>query len=96
MNTNSKPTSGPWMSDSSDTYSIVAPSAGGRIIAEIHGENHEASARLIAAAPEMLEALKTSLGEILASDRWDDQNDVTCMRVDRLRALIARVEGGDE
>jgi hypothetical protein len=45
----------------------------------------EANARLIAAAPELLEALK---------DAVDGEGDMTAERIARWRAAIAKAEGG--
>ena len=50
-----KHTPGPWTVESNDTRYIVG---GGYWIAQMHGGNSEANARLIAAAPDMAKALR--------------------------------------
>lgn len=55
----------------------------------IHSENPEADARLIAAAPEMLEALELVVGS-LSFDREDDASKEVMRRVD---AAISKAEG---
>jgi hypothetical protein len=51
-------TQGTWAVDSAHDQVVVANSFGNVAIAETYGEDWEANARLIAAAPEMLEALQ--------------------------------------
>ena len=51
-------TPGPWAFDSAHDQVIVESGFGNVAIAETYGEDWEANARLIAAAPEMLEALQ--------------------------------------
>lgn len=70
-------TPGPWSTHMCDDTSIV--DRDGRDIAQICGDYRhpdiwpvtEANARLIAAAPEMLEALKIALAAFKAQDRMD-------------------------
>ena len=67
MNKSNKPTytSGPWeVGDDSVTGRYVYDPKGERIVAEAYPDEHqdyEANARLIAAAPEMLEALERTV-----------------------------------
>lgn len=60
-------------------------------------KQHEANARLIASAPELLEALKTLLAGVV----WDSDKDVPiiewCTRSDEIkaaRAAVAKAENG--
>jgi hypothetical protein len=52
--------------------------------------NHEANARLIAAAPELLAAAKACMSPMLAIA----PHGVTCEARDMLAAAIAKAEGG--
>lgn len=76
-----KHTPGPWQisvtSDDGD-YIFYGVEADGVAIADVYrGEKHEANARLIAAAPEMYEAMRrfrnAFVGWIEARDSWDDE-----------------------
>lgn len=66
-------------------HAVIGPN--GLPVAEMHIGAVQANARLIAAAPEMLEALK-----ILAR-AWQREHGSSFEKVD---ALIARIEGGGE
>lgn len=89
-------TPGPWddcaPGDYSDFngHSIVILSAVSHRVAVVQGDDKEAiaNARLIAAAPGLLEALKAIIEE-------QDQNEgyCTCKTYDAARAAIAKAEG---
>jgi len=96
-----KPTSGPWFV-APDGFSVTDK----RVWLDEEGARHgetpnivifaetKANARLIAAAPEMLEALKA----FLAYDEQDGESDVEMMLAygkarDMARAAIAKAEG---
>ena len=57
-------TPGPWAFDSAHDQVIVESGFGNVAIAETYGEDWEANARLIAAAPEMLEAISAVINSI--------------------------------
>ena len=94
----SKHTPGPWMIGSSDLkvsmlsvhcrdtkrkHSTIC-----RMVSTKHGMDifeGEANARLIAAAPELLEALKNL---VLCSERWEDTH--TALVMEAARAAIAK------
>lgn len=114
-----KPTPGPWSfrwETSAQDWAIVTDSAG-RIIANVNTETGpspvsapamqvmpaEANARLIAAAPDMLEALegllaaKRDLDEHPDSDtsgRWERKLYAVQAAWDAARAAIAKARGG--
>jgi hypothetical protein len=81
----SKHTPGPWRVN---VAAIVAPNAplGRRTIAtSVHGAN----ARLIAAAPELLEALRDLFRAV---ESWDDPEAFDAEEFRRARALLARLD----
>ena len=102
----SKHTPGPYKADtvSADTGDIGVSALDGRIVvASVHNgasaisllrdgtaETQWANARLIAAAPEMLEALTVALGHMTGGmdGEWRD-----CDPVELIRAAIAKAEG---
>ena len=55
------------------------------------GENGEANARLIAAAPDLIEALQAILSEVDA--RFLDRQDPLLVQAENARAAIAKAEG---
>lgn len=82
-------TPGPWRYDYAPGYcgELLAPN--GTTLAEFVTEPSEADARLIAAAPELLEALNAMLTHMgMDEDEW---NKVT---FDQARAAIAKANGG--
>jgi len=96
----SKHTPGPWEASEGETYRRYDIEAVGGIIAQTEGdtETDEANANLIAAAPDMLKALKDSIllirhwgsGEALSDARiWEKQESV-CKAI---CAAIAKAEG---
>ena len=58
--------------------------------------DQEANARLIAAAPDLVEALDEMLREFGVDGHGAEFEDGECMVVDRARAALARAEGGAE
>lgn len=96
-------TPGPWTFNDDD-WSVEA---GHHIICEMHGDNAEANARLIAAAPELLEALKAlaqlepmQIRGVAPSDHklWQPSHGhgLTLQHVLDARAAIAKAEGRDD
>lgn len=85
----SKHTPGPWSydADENEIHSDSMQETGGdpAHICEVLGPNKEVNASLIAAAPEMLEALKTL-----------QANFATGKTRDAIAALIAKAEGRNE
>lgn len=95
MNTNYTP--GPWEADTKDSPALVL-GPDGRVVATLRGPttNHpdryprkarDANARLIAAAPELLEAVEMVL---TASEDGGDMDDIGW---DQLRAAFAKAKG---
>jgi hypothetical protein len=90
MNTNAKPTPGPWKIKK-DRFS-QSVWAGNERIAEMMGwgkNRRRANARLIAAAPAMLEALRLMMDTTRHCDGRPYQSSF-----DAARAAIAQAEGG--
>lgn len=93
-------TEGPWQTNGGIVRTVDENSITVRKIATVHGEFGEAekiaNARLIAAAPELLEALKATLGKwvdlVESGDAgfWDAEEEP---HVIAARAAIARAEG---
>jgi hypothetical protein len=90
----SKHTPGPWTA-TADPYSDVVVDASGREIAVVMDPNGEANSRLMASAPDLLEALVLLLP--FAIDGLDDRG----CNVDEdeyilfARAAIAKATGGE-
>ena len=88
----SKHTAGPWEISKHATpayhpqFGVYAPAANDHAI--VTGPNAEADARLIAAAPDLLAALK----EMLSIDDWTDENIAPKKLVDKAFAAIAKAE----
>lgn len=80
----SQHTPGPWTFD--DDYYVVAGEEND-IICELWSQDKDANARLIAAAPEMYEALKA----INKAFPWNEQ--MTRPVFDKVHAAIAKAEG---
>jgi hypothetical protein len=83
-------TPGPWAFNDDD-WTVEA---GHHIICEMHGENAEANARLIAAAPTMYEALKAINAMTSPGHRtFDEMIRDMGYACDRARAALAKAEG---
>lgn len=82
-------TPGPWKCDSSRVHTSIETNEGLHIAMVSYGnvtmEKHLANARLIAAAPELLEALEYYI------DNGDDHK-----AIDKARAAIAKAKGETE
>lgn len=94
---NAKHTPGPWYSQRTTHDVLIAsedPATNGRTLAVVPGEDAEAkaTARLIAAAPELAEALRRLADRVEQIERPDGSTPDTL----EARALLARIEGGDD
>lgn len=86
----SKATSGPWKYVKSTSYhSIVAENNGPCDIARIVNSNREANAHLIAAAPEMLEALLAARNSLVLNGLAHASRET----LDKINAAIAKANG---
>lgn len=105
-------TAGPWVLTERNSQGhrfILEPSdepGGGPVIAELWDCEHDADARLIAAAPRMLEALRKCLPVM---EEWQEQfdptdeidvavkraRDIHRADTDLLRSILADIEKGD-
>lgn len=89
-------TPGPWDCawDACGPYWIVGPT--GNPVTYLDGEpgEREPDARLIAAAPEMLEALKAALPKVIAHTKMNCQNDCELCRLrSKMKSVIQKAEG---
>ena len=86
-----KHTPGPWVADGSEitTETWVCGADGKRICTMRPSFADWSNARLIAAAPELLEALMDALKDLEALSQWD--NASACAR--KARAAIAKATG---
>ena len=91
-----KATPGPWEVVRGRCGRSVEVFGGGKAIAEMwdrsDNETQEANARLIAAAPTLLEALKLMV-QHAESAGWEDSHDVI---LHQAQEAIKRAEGGEE
>jgi hypothetical protein len=87
MTTNAVYTAGPWEFREEPTPQVEKFSvyANGRLVTEVH--ESEANARLISAAPELLDALENLHN---ACEYWEDQNDPVLFNA---RIAIAKATG---
>ena len=102
IRTDSKWTPGPWeYQEKSDAYTHIVRAAGNRFICSM-GQSmkpeYEANARLIAAAPEMAEALKALADECAEYVRINnlhsnDGSPATTHSMRRARAALAKARG---
>lgn len=87
-------TKGPWVyGDASDNGQYVWDPKGERIVAEAYPDEHqdfEANAHLIAAAPEMYEAIEQTLVEI---EFFGDDLHNKLHSVSLLREVLAKARG---
>ena len=83
-------TPGPWRKSAYDGGWDCVRDSGGQIIAKL-GLNNPTNAHLIAAAPDMLEALKRLLRDDTIIDGWCD--GFTDEFEGQVRAAIAKAEG---
>lgn len=98
----SKITNGPWVandrhSDPSYPWRIESDANGypndGYIIAKLDGPDAEENAKLIAAAPDLLQELRNIAKA--KPDTWDDPSDFRAWAQSRARHAIAKVCGAD-
>lgn len=87
----SKHTPGPWeVSTNGTDWDVCAPD-GGDMLVDLRGcENAEANARLIAAAPDLLAALRDLV------QYADPRNDKCGSQIANARALIEELEEGSK
>lgn len=92
----SKHAPGPWAyQEDSDAYTHIVRGPGNRFIcqlAQTPSAEIEANARLIAAAPELLEALKDLIGWVPGGVHF--HTDAPQKAVERASAAIAKATGG--
>lgn len=97
----SKHTPGPWTADDGEGYSgWRIRSQAGTLIAEVVGDSYasDCNARLIAAAPDLLAALKSAVEDGIvtsssAADGGAAQYSKQAQVADQIRAAIAAAEG---
>lgn len=100
----SKHTPGPWMAAARPSsivgWPVVAPNAIGRSICNITTGHDEAAgnARLIAAAPDLFEALKGAIGALEFSrdyhaDLGNEEQALCQDRLDAARTALAKARG---
>jgi hypothetical protein len=102
---NATPTPGPWTLEEStpgDGHHFIRGADGSYVVYPDDGWNSDyrdyatrlANARLIAAAPEMLAALKALVGEVELKNNLSDEGAWSgCDQMERARAAIANAEG---
>lgn len=98
MNTRPKHTLGPWFvqeSNYADIGLLVKPIPGKVVAVCVPLDEMAANAMLVAAAPELLDALKYALPylESVVPNPRDNGTDINC--VSRARAAIAKAEGNE-
>ena len=89
----SKHTPGPWTLDANDFGWFLISANGQDVLTEAF-DTEEANARLIAAAPAMLAALRFYAGWGIAGPTHDERVNEDCG--DMARALIAQIEGNSD
>lgn len=95
MKTKTTHTPGPWEVSEGRGFRSIKASDGGHVIASDQGEftgNWEANARLIAAAPDLLEAAKHTLS-VLEGTGTKIEGRENFIGIPALRAAIAKAEG---
>ena len=92
-------TPGPWKAQDESNYSAPIIEGDGRPVAEVYGdglEQRKANARLIAAAPDLLEALKTLFRECaMVHKHWGENCNQAAAdaAVTKANAAIFKAEG---
>ena len=90
---NEKHTPGPWKYSHRGVYFYSNVHKYGETIAKCYGNNYQANARLIAAAPELLEACKIALQAINECDMEVGLFNATEQEItDKLYAAIAQAK----
>jgi len=92
---NAKHTPGPWKSErgSGDYGRNITCDNGRRIIAETICSDHEANAHLIAAAPDLLEALQAIKDRLEISEELDYLLNAKWLCIDDAKQAITKAEG---
>ena len=93
-----KHTPGPWSIETEDEYCGQIDAANGEIVGVFVEDPNEHDARLIAAAPELLDALKYAT-DALSGGLWDygpgqDEHEKCNEVLESCRAVIAKATGG--
>ena len=92
-------TAGPWKVDSSEkeTYVILEGLRYSDYVCKMATDNARANAALIAAAPELLDALEQIIADAIDAEynRANGLPTVTQASINAARAAIARAKGGD-
>ena len=95
-----KHTPGPWTADRQYIEKKMPPGSNRKIIAEVYWhvyDEYEANARLIAAAPELLEALELLVSFACSRCDWTacsgSQYVEHCPHVENAKQLIAKAKG---
>lgn len=91
-------TPGPWEADDNEGFSIWRVYGGSKSIAEVIGDSAEAdaNARLIAAAPEMFEALCGAWMALSGAPDWMHREDEYADEIRAVRAAIAKATEGSK
>ena len=102
MSTEAKHTPGPWTSRATASLGpqyVVYPEAAGPDVAIVYDHDGctEANARLLASAPELLEALRqwrSTIGPMSIGERWTTEQALAAYKcMSASRAAIAKAEG---
>lgn len=92
-----KHTPGPWLTkggyDKDSGLGLTRVMFGSSIVSECYGINSEANARLIAAAPDMLEALREFVSTMDSLPASDETHSRVWGTYHTARAAIAKAEG---
>lgn len=79
--------------DATEDYrDTLTEGPGRRLVAQVHGENYAANARLITAAPDLLTACRCALADLEAAysrEDWDDDDNPAALTIRQLQAAIA-------
>jgi len=85
----SKHTSGPWRYDYEEGYCGEIIASNGKVVATFTDEPNTPDARLIAAAPDLLEAARA----VLSHKRGEDDWLILAVHCQQLEAAIAKATG---